>query len=437
MSTTNHLMTIAVVSCARDTRGALQQPRGRFAAIPRPLMSKHRSVLTRRGGFAVALAALAMGALAAPAAAAGPSPSSARPAAASSAAVATLQSPFWAGWPVHVETLPDELWLPGTGSAYRLLYTSTGHRGLLPTVVSGAVFIPPGKAPKGGWPVISWAHGTVGVADVCAPSTNGRSQRDIDYLSAWLGTGYAIVATDYEGLGTPGPHQYLNGESEAYGTIDIVRAARRAHKRLSERWMAVGQSQGAQAAMFTASLATDYAPELDYRGAIATGMPSQWRTTAAAAGVFVPEAPANPLVFDIVAGRHAEHPDVVDPASLFTPKGAELFERALTVDCFSDRAASTAGLIGADLYDVDAAEEELLLQLLELEDIPISAYDRPVYIAQGTADRVVYPPASATTAELLAAAGTDVTFRFYPGADHNGTLQAALPDLLDFAAARF
>jgi predicted esterase len=337
---------------------------------------------------------------------------------------------------VWTNPLPDELWLPGTASASRLLYTSPGHDGL-PTVVSGAVFVPQGKTPKEGWPVISWAHGTVGVADVCAPSTNGRSQRDIDYLSAWLGAGYAIVATDYEGLGTPGPHQYLNGQSEAYGTIDIVRAARRADKRLSKRWMAVGQSQGAQAAMFTASMATDYAPELDYRGAIASGMPSQWRTTAAAAGVFVPEAPANPLVIDIVAGRMAEHPGQLDPAGLFTPKGAELYERALNVDCYSDRAASTAGLIGADLYDIDAAEQEQLLALLEPEDIPIEAYDRPVYIAQGTADRVVYPPASATTADLLTAAGTDVTFRFYPGADHNGTLQAALPDLLAFAAARF
>lgn len=392
-------------------------------------MFNHRSALTRRGGLAVTLAALALGA--APTAATASAPSSAEPAAAQSAAAG-----WWAGWPVWSTPLPDELWLPGTASASRLLYTSTGHDGL-PTVVSGAVFVPEGKAPKHGWPVISWAHGTVGVADVCAPSTNGRSQRDIDYLSAWLGAGYAIVATDYEGLGTPGPHQYLNGESEAYGTIDIVRAARRADKRLSKRWMAVGQSQGAQAAMFTASMATDYAPELDYRGAIATGMPSQWRTTAAAAGVFVPEAPANPLVIDIVAGRLAEHPGQLDPAGLFTPKGAELYERALTVDCYSDRAESTAGLIGADLYAIDAAEEEQLLQLMDLEEIPIAAYDRPVYIAQGTADRVVYPPASATTTELLTAAGTDVTFRFYPGADHNGTLQAALPDLLAFAAGRF
>jgi predicted esterase len=58
-----------------------------------------------------------------------------------------------------------------------------------------------------------------------------------------------------------------------------------------------------------------------------------------------------------------------------------------------------------------------------------------VYIAQGTADRVVYPPATDATAAQLAAAGTDVTFKFYPDADHNGVMAAALSDLLAFAAA--
>lgn len=351
-------------------------------------------------------------------------------------AVAPVQSSFWAGWPVSIEPLPGELWLPGSGSAYRLQYTSTGHDGL-PAVVSGAVFVPEGKPPTRGWPVISWAHGTVGVADVCAPSTAGRSQRDIQYLSAWLTAGYAIVATDYEGLGTPGPHPYLDGESAAYATIDIVRAARRVDARLSRRWMAVGQSQGAHAALFVANLVDDYASHTDFRGAIATGLPSQWRTTIEVSGAFVPTSPANPLVIDIVAGREVVAPDLVDPPSLFAPTGLQLYDQALTVDCFTARAIAVQGLTMADLIALDAAEAEQLISLMETEDIPIEQYTAPVFVGQGTDDRVVYPPATETTAQQLAAAGTDVTFRFYPGADHNSTLQAALPDLLAFAQERF
>ena len=39
-----------------------------------------------------------------------------------------------------------------------------------PTAVSGLVFTPRGHAPKHGWKLIDWAHGTTGIADICAPS---------------------------------------------------------------------------------------------------------------------------------------------------------------------------------------------------------------------------------------------------------------------------
>ena len=43
--------------------------------------------------------------------------------------------------------------------------------------VSGTVAVPKGKAPKGGWPVVSWAHGTIGIADACAPSNDRHARR--------------------------------------------------------------------------------------------------------------------------------------------------------------------------------------------------------------------------------------------------------------------
>ncbi|MEA1146259.1 hypothetical protein U8M64_28080, partial [Klebsiella pneumoniae] len=83
--------------------------------------------------------------------------------------------------------------------------TSTdGLDGTTPIAVSGALFVPKGTPPVGGWPLMAWAHGTVGSADRCAPSLNERSPRDTRYLNYWLDQGYAIVATDYQGLGTPG-----------------------------------------------------------------------------------------------------------------------------------------------------------------------------------------------------------------------------------------
>ncbi|MGH1559106.1 hypothetical protein ACRAWD_18365 [Caulobacter segnis] len=87
----------------------------------------------------------------------------------------------------------------------------------------GRGVLPEGAAAGGGWPLIAWAHGTTGVADVCAPSFMPRSDRDQQYLSAWLAAGYAIVATDYAGLGTPGPHPYLQPRSEGLAVLDSAR----------------------------------------------------------------------------------------------------------------------------------------------------------------------------------------------------------------------
>jgi hypothetical protein len=70
---------------------------------------------------------------------------------------------------------------------------------------------------------MAWAHGTVGIADVCAPSWAGRSERDITYLNHWLDQGYAVVASDYQGLGTGGGHPYLIARPEASSVLDSVR----------------------------------------------------------------------------------------------------------------------------------------------------------------------------------------------------------------------
>jgi len=51
---------------------------------------------------------------------------------------------------------------------------------------TAAVFLPKGKAPENGWPVVVWTHGTIGVATDCAPSLNPRTARDKQYLNTWL-----------------------------------------------------------------------------------------------------------------------------------------------------------------------------------------------------------------------------------------------------------
>ena len=112
--------------------------------------------------------------------------------------------------------------------------------------MSGIIVVPDGDAPAEGRPVLSWAHGTTGIADECAPSKDPAAQRHRARRARSSSAAWCSSATDYEGLGTPGRHPYIVGESEGRGTLDIVRAAQqleRPHGRLG-RGRAVGPLAG-------------------------------------------------------------------------------------------------------------------------------------------------------------------------------------------------
>ena len=155
------------------------------------------------------------------------------------------------------------------GEAWRIRYTSEAPDGSV-VPVSGMVFRPAGPAPDGGFPVVSWAHVTLGAADTCAPSqvTTGVFAG----LDRLLGLGAVVVATDYPGLGTPGSHPYLVGASEGAAVLDAVRAARAldgADAAADGPVGLVGYSQGGHAVLFARAMAPDHAPDIDLVGTVA------------------------------------------------------------------------------------------------------------------------------------------------------------------------
>ena len=108
------------------------------------------------------------------------------------------------GTVVSTEPLPARITVPGAVNAKRITYWTKGVRDAA-ALSSGAVYLPPGTPPKGGWPVIAWAHGTTGLADHCAYSIGGpvAVERDWDYLGSWMSKGYAVVASECGHIGLP------------------------------------------------------------------------------------------------------------------------------------------------------------------------------------------------------------------------------------------
>jgi alpha-beta hydrolase superfamily lysophospholipase len=194
----------------------------------------------------------------------------------SSADLANAQTPFYqaaeaeiAGPPGTIIRQEPMIGAPAGASAYRVLYRSSSPDGA-PIAVSGVIIIPAGAAPAAGWPIVAWAHPTTGIVPHCAPSLALFIFQQIAGSRELLEQGYAIAATDYPGLGTPGPHPYLVGASEARAVIDSVRAARSfPGMGNSNRYAVWGHSQGGQASLFTGMISKTYAPELQLVGVAA------------------------------------------------------------------------------------------------------------------------------------------------------------------------
>src|SRR5882672_9392274 len=58
--------------------------------------------------------------------------------------------------------------------------------------VTGMIAIPSTPPPADGYPVVSWAHGTTGIADECAPSRDPSGYAG--FANQLLDAGYLVVA---------------------------------------------------------------------------------------------------------------------------------------------------------------------------------------------------------------------------------------------------
>ncbi|MFD4353911.1 lipase family protein [Nocardia sp. NPDC058518] len=357
--------------------------------------------------------------------------------------VASAQPSETAGTVVGVESLSAAATLPGSARAERLLYRST-TAGDQPTTTSAAVYFPAGEAPQGGWPVIAWAHGTVGLGDDCAYSVAGPAavERDWAYLGTWLNQGYAIVAADYAGLGGPGEHPYLNGIAEAHNVVDAVRAATEQYPSLSNKWAVVGQSQGGGAAVFTARYATEFGgPDLDYRGAVGTGVPAYIEDVIGLIGPGMPpialSSHLTAYVLYILSGLRTTYPDLnID--GLLTDTGRTWLARAQTacIGPLGDELAAAKPSIGSMFARPLSSLPDANGLLARYMGLPESGYDRPLFLGQGLQDTDVVTPETLRYAAVLHANRQPITFHTYP-TDHDGAVNASLVDSVPFVRGLF
>lgn len=329
--------------------------------------------------------------------------------------------------------------LPSAARNELITYASENGDGK-PIVVSGTIAIPNGTAPEGGWPVVSWAHGTTGIADTCAPSGDTVDGAAHDYVSRttasldrWLQQGYAVVRTDYEGMGTPGDHTYLNAQSEVNAMTDIVLAARHLDDSVGDKWIAVGHSQGGAAAVSASDLGTERADELDLVGAIALAPGSGLsQTPQYIKGGNQAVAPILAFLPITLLGAAAADPAVV-PDEIVTP-AAEPLLRAARTGCMADVRAAI-GDIRVDSVIRPDADLGPWTDYLEKQEPENATPAVPLLVLQGTADTLVAPPQTDGLVKALCGKGAAVQYKRYEGADHRAVMDASFDDAEAFASA--
>jgi pimeloyl-ACP methyl ester carboxylesterase len=323
-----------------------------------------------------------------------------------------------------------------------VLYKQVGVSGK-PVAVSGIVSVPKGTAPKGGWPVVTWAHGTTGIAPQCAPSrdtgpSSGAYTTDIGtapLFNTWIKDGYAVVRTDYEGLGGPGVHPYLIGRSEGDGVLDIVRAARQLDPAVSNRMIIAGHSQGGHAALWAASLAPRYTPDLQLLGTVPFAPQSH---TAVEATLFknLTITSLTGLSAMIVRGLQVAYPSQ-NVSALLSPAALKLYPQTLTT-CLGglDKPDSFGSLPLNQLFS-PSADETTEIKDLKANDPDALKIKGPVLIEQGLADTTVIPTFDQQLSQELAKNGAKVTYHTYPGVTHGGVIVAGAKDATAFLKKHF
>jgi acetyl esterase/lipase len=326
---------------------------------------------------------------------------------------------------------------PLDAMAYRVLYRSTGLNGE-PIAVSGVVIIPAGPAPPGGRPIIAWAHPTTGIVPHCAPSLALFFFQQIQGLREMVRRGYIVAATDYPGLGTPGPHPYLVGISEGRAVLDSLRAARNlARHEAQKRFALWGHSQGGQAVLYASILSRSYAPELELVGvaaaAPATELGALMRADIATAGG------KNLLAMTLWSWDrvfNAPMRELVDAGAIPT---VDKLANVCLEGIFDMQPRKAVGklLQGRFLKVNDPTAIEPWRTLLAQNTVGMLPPGLPAFIAQGAADDTVDPPVTADYAKRLCANGNAVRMALLPGVGHGMIAVKSAKDAVEWMSDRF
>jgi alpha-beta hydrolase superfamily lysophospholipase len=346
---------------------------------------------------------------------------------------------------------------PKGAIAWKVLYKSKLVSGKM-VPVSGLVIAPTGKAPKGGRKVIAWAHGTLGGARSCAPSIPYNPARNLssyytyndpDFidvgvpaLTKFLAAGDVVTATDYQGLGAPGVHQYTVGLTEANNVIDSVKAAAQLPGvDPGKRVVTLGWSQGGGAAIFTGQQGeAAYAKPLKVVGIAALAPAANNGPDLSGQVAMGPVDSTSPYVLavqelNVIRGYAAAYPGL-SVSTMVTAAGMPALN-ALNVEC-TIHLQDTLQELGVDPRTFFTGPFPAAWQArFNQNTAGLETTVAPVLTMQGTTDTVVNPNGTTQYIARACQFTQPVEYSIYPGVNHQVIPFAAMNEYVGWIAARF
>ena len=319
---------------------------------------------------------------------------------------------------------------------YRMVAVTGGT-----TTAQAQLFEPFGTRPDNGYPLVVWAHGTTGISNACAPSLSFDNFGNANAINSLLEQGYAVLAPDYEGFGTPAIHPYYVRASHANAVLASVTAVHQIKDtRLSDNWALIGHSQGGHVALAAARAELDSDFPLQAVAALAPGTDLISLSDQAFAAIDQAldnknvNLAAESTFYLNVYGAYVAHAfKLVTPAlkmdNLFGEDVAKIVDIATNESRCGEYAGAVQDLLRSHLNSGKSLEsfgglkrdwhqEPAIADLLIQEELGDEPQSAPLLIVQGDADRQI--PVAATTAfvEAQRALGTDITYEVIPGARH-------------------
>lgn len=320
--------------------------------------------------------------------------------------------------------------------AWRIEYLTRDYK--MQAIISTGIVVLPYNAPANpaARQFVAWAHPTTGVAWKCAPSLRAAPTKAIGGLSDLMGRGVVITATDYPGLGTPGPIGYLVGKGQAYAVLDSVRAAKQIPEVGGGNDVGLwGYSQGGHAVLFAAQLAGSYAPELRVKGVAAIAPPTDLGTLL--------RANLNSVAGRILAAYTLDSWNwkYGAPLELLLDAPSRALINEVSKSCVDD--------LGSKL-DAAAAQKGLEKQFLKADPAQVRPWKdlivqnslfgmnarAPALIIQGSADDIVKPAVTTQFVRGACSNGANVRYVTLKGKGHSSALDAGRAQALKWLADR-